>query len=158
MLVIGGGDSAAEESTYLTKYASKVYLLVRRDQLRASKVMQERVKNNPKIEVLWNTAATEAKGDGRLLQSLRLRDTKTGAERDLPVNGLFYAIGHVPNTDWIKDSATGKHAVQCDEDGYVVQINKHSSETSVEGVFTAGDVADKKYRQAVTAAGSGWCV
>lgn len=90
------------------------------------------------------------------MQSLAIKDSKTGEKRDLPVNGLFYAIGHVPNTTWLKDAKAGHAQVKTDSDGYVIHINKHSSETSVEGVFAAGDVADKKYRQAVTAAGSGW--
>ena len=95
LAVVGGGDSAAEEAIFLTKYASKVYLLVRRDALRASKVMASRVLSHPKIEVMWNTVPTECKGDGRLLNALALEDTKTGDKRDLQVNGLFYAIGHV---------------------------------------------------------------
>lgn len=112
-IVVGGGDTAAEEATYLTRYASKVFLLVRRDQMRASKAMQERVRKNSKVEILWNTIPTEAVGDGRLLNALKLRDTKTGEEKDLQVNGLFYAIGHVPNTLWLKDSNTNKFQVHC---------------------------------------------
>ena len=157
-IVIGGGDSAVEEATYLTKYASKVYLLVRRDQLRASKIMQERAKANEKVEILWNTVATEALGNGRLLSALKIKNVVTNEEKDLPVNGLFYAIGHQPNTNWLKDEKTGKFLVQCDSEGYVVHANGDGTETNVEGVFACGDVVDKKYRQAITAAGSGWYV
>lgn len=155
LAVVGGGDTAAEEATYLTKYASKVYLLVRRDQMRASKAMQDRVLSNSKIEIKWNTVPTEAKGSGRLLEKLALEDTKTGAKSELDVNGLFYAIGHIPNTSFLKNPKTDAYQVECDSDGYIVHQKAHSSETNVEGVFAAGDVADKKYRQAVTAAGSG---
>jgi thioredoxin reductase (NADPH) len=153
LAVVGGGDTAAEEASYLTKYASKVYMLVRRDQMRASKAMQDRVLSHPKIEIRWNTLPTEAKGSGRLLEKLALKDTKTGAQSELEVNGLFYAIGHTPNTSFLKNES-GKYQVKCDEDGYVIH-GTGSSETNVEGVFAAGDVADKKYRQAITAAGSG---
>jgi thioredoxin reductase (NADPH) len=152
LAVVGGGDSAAEEATFLTKYASKVYVLVRRDQLRASKVMANRLLSNPKIEVLWNTLPVEAKGDGRLLQSVVLKDTKSGALKELPVNGLFYAIGHVPNTSIFKN--TQGPQLNLDKDGYI-QVTPGTSRTNIEGVFAAGDVQDKKYRQAVTAAGSG---
>lgn len=156
LAVIGGGDSAAEEATYLTKYASQVYLLVRRDQLRASKVMQQRVLANPKIKVMWHTEAQEAKGNGKLLDALKVVNNKTKAVSDLKVNGLFYAIGHKPNTDFLKSTTTGQVQVKTDEDGYVVHAQPgHSTQTSVEGVFAAGDVVDKRYRQAVTAAGSG---
>lgn len=112
-LVVGGGDSAAEEATYLTRYASKVFLLVRRDQMRASKAMQERVMNNPKVEVMWNTLPMTAEGDGRLLKALKLKNTKTGEEQSLEVNGMFYAIGHVPNTSWIRDAKTQKYQLHC---------------------------------------------
>ncbi|KAL2916981.1 thioredoxin-disulfide reductase [Polyrhizophydium stewartii] len=148
LAVVGGGDSAAEEALFLTKYASKVYVLVRRDKLRASKVMADRLLKNPKIEVLWNTLPVEAKGDGSLLKSLTLEDTRTRARRDLPVNGLFYAIGHTPNT------AVFANQLKLDETGYIV-TEPGTTRTSVEGVFAAGDVQDKRYRQAVTAAGSG---
>ncbi|KAI9011394.1 hypothetical protein BC832DRAFT_529139 [Gaertneriomyces semiglobifer] len=149
LAVVGGGDSACEEATFLTKYASKVYVLVRRDKLRASKTMADRLLRNPKIEVLWNTVPVEAKGDGRLLKHLVLKDTKTGETRDLDVNGLFYAIGHKPNTAILE--GTG---VELDKDGYVI-TQAGSTYTSVPGVFAAGDVQDKRYRQAITAAGSG---
>nr|KIR86323.1 thioredoxin reductase [Cryptococcus tetragattii IND107] len=148
LAVIGGGDSAAEEATYLTKYGSHVYVLVRRDELRASKIMAKRLTSHPKVTVLWNTVATEAKGDGEVLTSLTIKDTKTGKIRDLPVNGLFYAIGHEPATALVKSQ------LELDEDGYIKTI-PGTSQTSVHGVFAAGDVQDKKYRQAITSAGSG---
>lgn len=148
LAVIGGGDSAAEEATYLTKYASHVYVLVRRDELRASKIMAKRLMNHPKVTILWNTVATEAKGDGDLLNALRIKDTKTGEEKDLPVNGLFYAIGHEPATELVRSQ------LDTDSEGYILTI-PGTSQTSVKGVFAAGDVQDKKYRQAITSAGSG---
>jgi thioredoxin reductase (NADPH) len=151
LAVIGGGDSACEEATFLTKYASKVFVLVRRDKLRASKVMQDRLLKNPKIEVLWNKIPLKAEGD-RLLQNLKIQDTKTNDVSDLKVNGLFYAIGHKPNTDIFKGQ------LHLDETGYV-RVYRHngvpSTYTSVEGVFACGDVQDHTYRQAITAAGSG---
>lgn len=147
LAVIGGGDSAAEEASHLTKYASKVILLVRRDILRASKVMQERVLANPKIEIRWNTQAVEAVGD-QALQGLKIINTKTKEETLLAVNGLFYAIGHVPNTAFLEGQ------LECDETGYII-TRPGSTSTRVEGVFACGDVQDKKYRQAITAAGSG---
>lgn len=148
LAVIGGGDSACEEALFLTKYGSKVYLLVRRDVLRASTIMQKRVTNNEKIEVLWNTEALEAKGDGKLLQSLRVVNNKTKEESDLNVNGLFYAIGHIPATKIFANQ------LKTDETGYII-TNPGTATTSVEGVFAAGDVQDKIYRQAITSAGSG---
>ncbi|WFC96826.1 hypothetical protein MBRA1_003489 [Malassezia brasiliensis] len=150
LAVIGGGDSACEEATYLTKYAEIVYVLVRRDELRASNIMQKRLLNHPKCKVLFNTVATEAKGDGELLNCLRTKDTKTGEEKDLQVNGLFYAIGHIPATEIVKGQ------LDLDEDGYV-KTKPGTAQTSVRGVFAAGDVQDKVYRQAVTSAGTG-CV
>ncbi|RUS28244.1 hypothetical protein BC938DRAFT_482112 [Jimgerdemannia flammicorona] len=148
LAVIGGGDSAAEEAIFLTKYASKVYVLVRRDKLRASKVMAARLLKHPKVEVLWNTVATETLGDGSLLQSLALKNVVTGHTSELKVNGLFYAIGHDPATQLFKGQ------IDIDEDGYIL-TKPGTSYTSVEGVFAAGDVQDKRYRQAVTSAGSG---
>ncbi|KAJ3091564.1 thioredoxin-disulfide reductase [Quaeritorhiza haematococci] len=157
LAVVGGGDSACEEATFLSKYGSKIYVLVRRDQLRASKVMAERLLSNPKVEVLWNTVPVEAKGDGKLLKSIVLQDTKTKETRDLQVNGLFYAIGHAPNTQ-IFTTGGGpdgtKPQLELDKDHYIV-VKPGTSLTNVEGVFAAGDVQDKKYRQAITAAGSG---
>jgi len=148
LAVVGGGDSAAEEATYLTKYASHVFVLVRRDELRASKIMAKRLLAHPKVTVLWNTAPVECKGDGDLLNSLRIKDTKTGAEKDLQVNGLFYAIGHEPATALIRGQ------VDTDADGYVLTV-PGTAQTNVKGVFAAGDVQDKRYRQAITSAGSG---
>lgn len=148
LAVIGGGDSAAEEATYLTKYGSHVYVLVRRNELRASKIMQKRLINNPKITVLWNTVATECQGDGDLLNNLRIKNTQTGEERDLAVNGLFYAIGHEPATSLVRSQ------LQTDPDGYIITV-PGTTQTSVKGVFAAGDVQDKRYRQAITSAGSG---
>jgi thioredoxin reductase (NADPH) len=147
LVVVGGGDSAAEESTFLTKFASKVYLVHRRDALRASKIMQERVFANKKIEVLWNTVVTDVLGDN-VVSAVRLKDVKTNQERELACGGLFYAIGFTPNTDLFKGQ------LQMDELGYLV-TKPGSTHTSVAGVFACGDVQDKKYRQAVTAAGSG---
>tara|TARA_B100000427_G_scaffold179704_1_gene149463 strand:- start:609 stop:1553 length:945 start_codon:yes stop_codon:yes gene_type:complete len=147
LAVIGGGDSAAEEATYLTKFASKVYLLVRKDTLRASKVMQERVMENDKIDVLWNTEALEAKGDN-VLTTLTITNNKTSQITEIAVNGLFYAIGHKPNTDFLDGQ------LNLDESGYIVTV-PGSTKTNKHGVFACGDVQDKIYRQAITAAGSG---
>ncbi|KAI8597704.1 hypothetical protein EDD21DRAFT_384741 [Dissophora ornata] len=148
LAVVGGGDSAAEEAVYLTKYASHVYVLVRRDKLRASKVMANRLSNHPKVTILYNTAPIETKGDGKLLKSLVLQDTVSKETREIDVNGLFYAIGHVPATSLFKGQ------LDLDEDGYIKTI-PGSTETNLAGVFAAGDVQDKKYRQAVTSAGTG---
>jgi len=148
LAVIGGGDSAAEEAIYLTKYASKVYVLVRRDELRASKIMAKRLKNHPKVEILWNTVATECLGDGNLLNALRIKHTTNNEVRDLPVNGLFYAIGHEPATELVRTQ------LECDADGYIKTV-PGTTQTNVRGVFAAGDVQDKIYRQAITSAGSG---
>lgn len=148
LAVVGGGDSACEEALFLTKYASKVFLLVRRDQLRASPIMQKRAKNHEKLEIIWNTSPVEAKGDGKLLQSLEVINNKTQEKSDLPVNGLFYAIGHIPATSVFADQ------LKTDETGYV-QTVPGTAKTSVPFVFAAGDVQDKKYRQAITSAGTG---
>jgi thioredoxin reductase (NADPH) len=153
LAVVGGGDSACEEALFLTKYASKVYLLVRRDQFRASKVMADRALNHPKIQIEWNTKPIEAKGDARVLQSLILQNTHTQELRELPVKGLFYAIGHQPNTEFLKNDK-GEYQIEVDQDGYII-VQPGSTFTNVEGVFACGDVQDKKYRQAITAAGSG---
>lgn len=148
LAIIGGGDTAAEEALYLTKYASHVHLLVRREQMRASKAMQDRVFKNPKITVHWQTEAVDVFGDGLLMQGLRVRDTQSGAERELPVRGLFYAIGHTPNTALFQGQIT------LDETGYIV-TQPGSVETNLEGVYAAGDVQDHEFRQAITAAGTG---
>ena len=147
LVVVGGGDSAAEEATYLTKFASKVYLLVRRDELRASKVMQERVFANEKIEVLWNTEAVEAIGES-LLTHVKIINNKTQQTSLLEANGFFYAIGHKPNTDFLNNQ------LSLDETGYIV-TQAGTTNTNIPGVFACGDVQDKHYRQAITAAGSG---
>ncbi|KAF6010384.1 thioredoxin-disulfide reductase [Brettanomyces bruxellensis] len=148
LAVIGGGDSACEEALFLTKYGSKVYMLVRKDHMRASSIMQKRVQNNPKMEVLYNTVSVDTKGDGKFLNALGIKNVKTGETKDLAVNGLFYAIGHKPATEIFKDQ------IECDETGYI-KTKPDSSLTSVPGVFAAGDVQDKKYRQAITSAGTG---
>lgn len=147
LVVIGGGDSAMEEATFLTKYASKVTIVHRRDELRASKIMQQRALDNPKIEFAWSHQLAEAKGDD-LLSSVVLESTKTGDKKEIPANGLFFAIGHVPNTSFLGGQ------LELDEDGYIV-TTPGTTETSVEGVFACGDVQDKKWRQAITAAGTG---
>lgn len=146
--VVGGGDSAVEEATYLTKFASKVYIIHRRDQLRASKVMQERAFRNEKIEILWNRIVVDVLGDDKIT-AVRLKDTKTEEQSEMSVGGLFLAIGHTPNTKFLEGQ------VELDEKGYVILKDPYRSTTSVEGVFAAGDVADSVYRQAVTAAGMG---
>ncbi|EJU03058.1 thioredoxin reductase [Dacryopinax primogenitus] len=148
LAVVGGGDSAAEEALYLTKFGSHVFVLVRRDQLRASKIMSKRLSSNPNVTIMWNTIALSAEGDGNLLQNLRIKNVKTGVESDLQVNGLFYAIGHTPATELVR------RQLDCDADGYII-TNPGTAETSVPGVFAAGDVQDKRYRQAITSAGSG---
>jgi len=148
LAVIGGGDSACEEASFLTRYASKVYLIHRRDELRASKVMQDRVKANAKIEIVWNSIPVEAKGNATNLTSLVLENAKDHSKHEIEVKGLFYAIGHKPNTDPFKGQ------IELDADGYVI-TKPGTSLTNIEGVFAAGDCQDKRYRQAITAAGSG---
>ncbi len=146
--VVGGGDTAVEEATFLTKYATKVYLVHRRGELRASKIMQERARSNPRIEPLWNAVVDEILGDGKAVTGVRLKSTKDGTTRELPLKGVFMGIGHEPNTGIFKGQ------LEMNEVGYL-RVKCPSTRTSVEGVFAAGDVADPTYRQAVTAAGMG---
>ncbi len=149
LVVIGGGDSACEEASYLAKFGSSVTMLVRRDELRASKAMQKRVFDNEKINIMWNTNATEVQGDGKLISHVKVRNNQTGEEGVLDAGGLFYAIGHKPNTEFLAGQ------LEMDDTGYVITHGK-STATNVPGVFAAGDVQDKTYRQAVTAAGTGY--
>jgi thioredoxin reductase (NADPH) len=148
LAVVGGGDSAAEESIYLTKYGSHVHMLIRGDKMRASKAMQDRVFKNPKITIHWNTEIQDVFGEADHMQGVKLRNTVTGEESELHVRGLFYAIGHTPNTSLFQGQ------IELDDVGYIV-TQYGSVETSVEGVFAAGDVQDHEYRQAITAAGTG---
>jgi thioredoxin reductase (NADPH) len=150
LVVIGGGDSAIEEGTYLTKFANKVYLVHRRDQLRASKIMQKRAFDNPKIELKWNRVLDEVLGnDDEGVTGARLKSTVDNQKEEVPVGGVFLAIGHTPNTDFLKGQ------VELLETGYVRWTTPQRTNTSVEGVFAAGDVADSYYKQAITAAGTG---
>ena len=148
LAVVGGGDTAMEEATYLTKFASTVYVIHRRDELRASKIMQERYLSKDNAEVLWNKTVVDVHGDD-MVTGIRLKDTVTGEESDLEVKGLFIAIGHTPATKFIQGSG-----LEFDDAGYLILPNR-SSATNIDGVFAAGDVADAHYRQAVTAAGMG---
>jgi thioredoxin reductase (NADPH) len=145
--VIGGGDSALEEAMFLTRFASSVTLVHRRDKLRASKIMQERAFANAKIQFAWNSEVAEVLGEGKV-SALRLRDTTDGGTRDLPVTGVFVAIGHDPRSELFTDQ------LATDDDGYLL-VSQPSTRTAIEGVFACGDVVDRHYRQAVTAAGSG---
>jgi len=145
--VVGGGDSAIEEATFLTRFANSVTVIHRRDALRASKIMQERAFANPKVKFLWNSEVAEVLGDGKVT-GLRIRNTKDGSESELAVTGVFVAIGHDPRSDLF----TGQLAT--DPDGYLL-VDQPSTRTAIEGVFACGDVVDRHYRQAVTAAGTG---
>jgi thioredoxin reductase (NADPH) len=145
--VVGGGDSAIEEATFLTRFGSKVSLIVRRDELRASKIMQERAFADPKLEIVWNSRVAEINGEDRLA-SVTLEDTVTGERRELDATGLFIAIGHDPRSELL----TGQ--VDLDDGGYV-QVSHPSTATNLPGVFAAGDLVDHQYRQAITAAGTG---
>ncbi|GAB3769319.1 thioredoxin-disulfide reductase [Microlunatus parietis] len=145
--VVGGGDSAMEEALFLTRFASKVTIVHRRDDFRASKIMAERVRADPKIEVAWNSEVAELVGENAV-EALRLRDTVTGDERALPISGVFVAIGHDPRSELL----TGQ--VDLDDDGYVL-VDHPSTATNLPGVFAAGDLVDRRYRQAITASGTG---
>ncbi|MDP7070963.1 MAG: thioredoxin-disulfide reductase [Phycisphaerales bacterium] len=148
LAVVGGGDSAMEEASYLAKFASKVYVIHRRDSLRASRTMQDRVLSNEKIEVVWNSTVVDVLGEARI-EAVTLEDTVTGAQSRLDVQGLFIAIGHTPATEFLEGSG-----VALDASGYVA-VDGGSTRTNIEGVYAAGDVADAVYRQAITAAGMG---
>ena len=145
--VVGGGDSAVEEATFLTRFGSKVSLIVRRDEMRASKIMQERAFADPKLEIVWNSVVESINGE-ESLESLTLRDTVTGATSELPATGLFIAIGHEPRSELLVGQ------VDLDDNGYVL-VRPGSTATNVPGVFAAGDLVDHTYRQAITAAGTG---
>ncbi|KAH7441134.1 hypothetical protein KP509_03G026700 [Ceratopteris richardii] len=149
LAVIGGGDSAMEEATFLTKYGSIVYIMHRRDTFRASKIMQKRALDNPKIKVLWNSVVTEAVGNEKgLLGGLQVKNLLTGESTFLEVSGLFFAIGHEPASKFLDGQ------IETDADGYII-TKPGTTQTNVEGVFAAGDVQDKKWRQAITSAGTG---
>jgi thioredoxin reductase (NADPH) len=149
LVVVGGGDTAMEEATFLTRYAAKVYLVHRRDKLRASKIMQEKAFKNPKIEFIWNTGLDEILGDPTAgVNGVRLQNLQTNDRRVLPCAGVFIAIGHKPNTDLFKGQ------IEMDEVGYI-KTSHRSTATNIAGVFACGDVQDSTYRQAVTAAGTG---
>lgn len=145
--IVGAGDTAAEEALYLSKLCTNVHMLIRKDEMRASKVMQERVKNTPNIKIYWNTETDEILGD-KTVEAVRVKNNKTAETQEIPVKGFFVAIGHTPNSDIFKGW------LDMDEAGYIKTI-PGTSKTNIEGVFAAGDVQDKIYRQAVTAAGSG---
>ena len=147
IVVVGGGDSAMEEATFLTRFASKVTIVHRRDELRASKIMAQRAFEDPKIEFAWNSEVVGITGEDKV-ESLRLRDTVTGEERDLAATGLFVAIGHDPRSELLKGQ------IDLDDEGYVKVIGR-STKTNIEGVFACGDLVDHTYRQAITTAGSG---
>jgi thioredoxin reductase (NADPH) len=149
VVVVGGGDSAVEEATYLTKFASIVYLVHRRDQLRASKIMVERATSNPKIEIVWNHEVKEVLGDGKKVSGVRIGSTVDDSSKTLEAGGMFLAIGHTPNTQFLGGQ------LETNSKGYIVWKRPFRTITSVEGVFAAGDVADDYYRQAVTSAGTG---
>ncbi len=145
--VVGAGDTACEEASYLAKLCKKVYMVVRRDEMRASKIMQARVKNAPNIEILWNSVTEEILGENKV-EGMRIKNTLTGETKEIPVQGFFVAIGHKPNTDIFKG------ILDMDENGYLI-TEKGSTRTNIEGVFACGDAQDHVYRQAVTAAGTG---
>jgi thioredoxin reductase (NADPH) len=148
VVIVGAGDSACEEAHYLSKLCKKVTMLVRTDKFRASRIMEDRVRKTENIEILMNTSTVEVLGDGQVVSSVKVKNTATGEEREIPATGFFVAIGHKPNTDIFADYIT------LDETGYIVNVSG-SSKTNVAGVFVAGDAADHVYRQAITAAGTG---
>ena len=148
LAVIGGGDTAMEEANFLTKYGSHVYIIHRRKEFRASKIMRERALANPKISVIWDSAVVEALGEGGVLTTLKVKNVLTGDVTDLPANGLFFAIGHEPASKFLDGQ------LATDADGYII-TKPGTSDTSIPGVFACGDVQDKKWRQAITAAGTG---
>ncbi|MEP2347782.1 MAG: FAD-dependent oxidoreductase, partial [Algoriphagus sp.] len=145
--IVGAGDTACEEASYLSNICSKVYMLIRKDEMRASQIMQKRVMNNPKIEILWNTETDEILGDEEV-KGVRIFNNKTGEKSEIAISGFFVAIGHQPNTGIFKDF------IHMDDAGYIKTI-PGSTKTNVEGVFACGDAQDNIYRQAVTAAGTG---
>ena len=147
LYVVGGGDSACEEAMFLTKYGKKVYLVHRRDELRASKIMAARTIDHPKIEVLWNSVVDEVKGSNKV-EEVILKDTVTGETRSRPANGLFFAVGHTPSVAFLNGQ------LDLDDHGYI-KVKAGTTKTNVEGVFACGDVQDSEYRQAITAAGTG---
>lgn len=150
LVVVGGGDSAMEEATYLTKFASTVYLVHRRGEFRASKIMSQRVIDNPKIQIKWFSAVDEVLGDDKAgVTGVQLKDLKTSTVQKVETSGMFCAIGHTPNTDFLNGQ------VKTDAQGYILYSEPFRTNTSVEGVFAAGDVADSYYRQAITSAGTG---
>ena len=145
--VVGGGDSALEEATFLTRFASKVYLIHRRNELRASRIMQQRAQNDPKIEFVWNSQVIDILGEEKVT-GVRIKDTVTGVEKNLELTGLFVAIGHVPRSELLIGQ------IDLDSNGYV-KTQSDSTKTNIEGVFACGDLVDHVYRQAITAAGTG---
>ena len=147
MAIVGAGDTAAEEALYLSKICSTVHMIIRRDEMRASKVMQERVKSTPNIQIHWNSETEEIIGEQKV-EAVRLLNTKTGQKEEVSISAFFVAIGHSPN------SSIFNNWITMDDTGYILTI-PGTSKTNIEGVFAAGDVQDKTYRQAVTAAGSG---
>jgi thioredoxin reductase (NADPH) len=148
-VIVGAGDSACEEAHYLSKLCTKVTMLVRKEEFRASKIMADRVKNTPNIEILFNTDTLEVLGDGKGVTGAKVKNSVTGEEKIIPCTGFFVAIGHQPNTEIFKEY------INLDETGYITYAQPGTSKTNVAGVFVAGDAADKSYRQAITAAGTG---
>ncbi|HLT54425.1 MAG TPA: FAD-dependent oxidoreductase, partial [Flavobacteriaceae bacterium] len=148
VVIVGAGDSACEEAHYLSKLCKKVTMLVRREEFRASKIMEARVRKTPNIEILFNTETEEVLGDGQVVTGVKVKNNVTGEITEIPATGFFVAIGHKPNTDIFKDY------IELDETGYIINV-PGTAKTNVEGVFVSGDAADHVYRQAITAAGTG---